>query len=151
MLGKHQQKPHHHDRAAALTMVGFFSRLRLGFVMVLAAPLVHRAVNARAVDERLLRRIVMSLPCHPKRGTVIHVYHRSSESLSTLLRHCVVLIASVFACSFVFGMRTRWSSRHASSYRSVRGAIASECNLVWRDLSAIGGAPHQHSVGGCLT
>ena len=67
LLGKHQKKPHHHDGAAALTMVGFFSRLRLGSVMVLAEPPDSRAVNARVVDELLLRRIVMPLPWPPKK------------------------------------------------------------------------------------
>ena len=67
ILGKHQKKPYHHDKAAASTIVGFFSRLRLGFVMVLAAPLEYRAVNARVVDELLLRRIMMSLPWPPEK------------------------------------------------------------------------------------
>ena len=67
MLGKHQKKPHHHDGAAALTMVGFFSRLRLSPVMVLAVPPDSRAVNARVVDELLLRRIAMPLPGPPKK------------------------------------------------------------------------------------
>ena len=48
-------------------MVGFFSRLRLSPVMVLAAPLDYRAVNARVADELLLRRIVMPLPEPPEK------------------------------------------------------------------------------------
>jgi hypothetical protein len=51
----------------ALTMVGLFSRLCSCSVMVLAEPPDSLVVNARVVDELLLRRIVMPLPWPPKK------------------------------------------------------------------------------------
>ena len=66
----------------------------------------------------------------------MYVYHMGFRVLSALWRHCSFnRMELLLFCATIYASICRL----AVSYKADRGVTTSECNLIWRDSSAIGG------------